>query len=138
MRPALALLALLSACSAAEAPLRVRDAWLRALPEGTPTTAAYMTIENGSNAPVTITRVSSPAFARAELHETRIEQGIARMRPVPALEIVPNGRAVLAPGGLHLMLLEPVRALGARERVSIRLHLSDGAIVAVDAEVRAP
>jgi len=135
---ALALQLLLAACTHAEAPLRVSDAWLRTMPAGASNTAAYMTIENRSREPRRLTAVTSPQFARAELHETRIEDGMARMRSVETLDLPPDTRVALAPGGLHLMLFDPVAPLAAGEHATLRLQLDNGWLFEVQAEVRAP
>ena len=128
-----------AACAGtADAPVHVSDAWLRAVPEGVTSTAGYFTIENRSDAPRTLKGVTSPQFARVELHETRLEDGIARMRPVDVLALPSGERVTLAPGGLHLMLLDPVRPLAAGGHATLRLQLDDGWLVEVEAEVRAP
>jgi copper(I)-binding protein len=138
-RTAFALCLVLAACAGtSDAPVRVDDAWIRALPEGVTATAGYFTIENRSDAPRTLTVVSSPQFARVELHETRMEDGIARMRPLDALPLPPGERVALAPGGLHLMLLDPTGPLAAGGHATLRLQLDDGWLVEIQAEVRAP
>lgn len=134
----LALGLLMAACARTEAPLRVTDAWLRAVPAGTTNSAAYMTIENRSREARRLVSVTSPQFARAELHETRIEDGMARMRPVASLELPPGGHASLAPGGVHLMLLDAVAPLEPHQHVMLRLELDNGWLFEVEAEVRAP
>jgi copper(I)-binding protein len=136
---ALALGLLLTACTrTADAPLRVSDAWLRAMPEGVTSTAGYLSVENRSRERRELTAVTSPQFARVELHETRVEDGMARMRAVDRLALAPGERVTLAPGGLHLMLLDPVRTLTPGEHATLRLQLDDGWLVEVEAEVRAP
>ena len=59
--------------------------------------------------PVTIVGASSPAFGEVSLHETRIVDGVSRMRALPELRIAPGDSAVLKPGGMHLMLMQPQR-----------------------------
>lgn len=133
-----ALAVLVSACAGSDEPLSVRDAWLRALPDGATSTAAYMTIENRSREPHRVRGFSSPQFARAELHETRMEDGMARMRPVETLELGAGERVALEPGGMHVMLYDPVSPLAQDARVTLRLELDDGWIYEVEAGVRAP
>jgi copper(I)-binding protein len=50
-----------------------------------PMAAAYLDISNRSGAPVRITHVSSPEYESVEIHETVVEDDIARMRRIPAL-----------------------------------------------------
>src|SRR3546814_11860636 len=73
--------------------------------------------ENNCATPVTITGASSPAFDSAELHETRIVDGVNRMRHLPELRIAPGDAAVLKPGGMHLMLMRPPAPLEAGSKV---------------------
>jgi copper(I)-binding protein len=48
---------------------------------------------------------SSPAAAKASVHETQMEGTVMRMRPVEGGLPLPAGKAVkLSPGGYHIML----------------------------------
>jgi len=139
--PGLALvfaLALASPASARECQPQVRDGWVRLGPAGMPMMAGFGRIENACTAPVTITAASSPAFASAELHETRIVDGVNRMRAVPELRIAPDGVAVLKPGGMHLMLMQPRAPLKAGSRVVVSFALSNGEQLLGEFEVRKP
>ena len=69
---------------------------------------------------------TSPLFAQVHLHETSLEDGVARMRPVDRLEVPARGSATMAPGGMHLMLREPNGAIAAGVRVPLRAIRSDG------------
>jgi len=85
--------------------LTASDLWLRPMPPGQSMTAAYGTIYNPGPGVVRITGFSSPAFERVELHETRMEQGIARMRRIHSLELQARDSVILEPGGKHLMMI---------------------------------
>ena len=63
---------------------------------------------------------------------------MARMRPVETLELPPGARVSLAPGGLHLMLFDPVAPLAAGQHATLRLQLDNGWLFEVQAEVRTP
>lgn len=117
---------------------QVRDGWLRLGPAGMPMMAGFARIENPCPAPVTVTAASSVAFASVELHETRLVDGVNRMRAVPALRIAPDAAAVLKPGGLHLMLMRPLAPLRAGSRVLVSFALSDGRSVLGEFDVRRP
>jgi len=143
----LATLALASACAMAllpsPAPARdcqpqVRDGWVRLGPAGMPMMAGFGRIENPCAKPVTITGASSPAFDSAELHETRIVDGVNRMRHLPELRIAPDDAAVLKPGGMHLMLMRPHAPLKAGSKVVVVFELSDGGELLGEFEVRKP
>lgn len=94
--------------------------------------AGYMTLTNNSDEAITITRVSSPQFGRAEIHETVIEDDIARMRPVGELTIDAGGSVRLERGGMHLMLMQPV---DSPESVSLNLYSGDTPLLSVQADI---
>jgi copper(I)-binding protein len=114
----------------------VRDGWVRLGPAGMPMMAGFGRIENHCPTPVTVTGASSPAFGSAQLHETKIVDGVNRMRAVPELRIAPDGVAVLKPGGLHLMLMEPRAPLKVGSRVAVSFTLSGGGTLLGEFEVR--
>jgi len=116
----------------------VRDGWIRLTPVNMPMMAGFARIENRCPMPVAITGVRSPAFGDVSLHETRIVDGVSRMRPVPELRIAPDGAALLKPGGMHLMLMEPRTPLKEGSRVAIEFTLKDGGVLRGELEVRKP
>lgn len=115
----------------------IEDGWLRLPPVSMPMLAGFGRIDNRCDAPVTIVGVASPAFAEVSLHETRIEDGISRMRALPELIIAGGASATLQPGGKHLMLMQPVRQLQPGETVEIEFRLADGGTLRGDFQVRA-
>jgi hypothetical protein len=116
----------------------VHDGWLRLPPMSMPMLAGFGRIDNDCATPVTIVSVSSPAFGSVELHETSIVDGISRMRAVPELRLPPHGAAVMKPGGLHLMLMQPRAPLQAGSRVAVEFTLADGRKLPGEFEVRKP
>lgn len=136
----LALLSLclpLSACARDCAP-QIKEGWIRLMPEGTAMQAGFGRIDNRCPMPATIVFASSAAYGRVELHESKTVSGISRMRAVPELRIAPDGAAVLQPGGLHLMLMQPKAALKAGSRVAMEFELKDGRKLLGEFEVRKP
>lgn len=127
----------LSACASDCAP-RVREGWVRLTPGGMPMHAGFGRIENSCASAVTIVAASSPAYGSVELHETRIDGGVSRMRAVPTLRIAPGDAAVLEPGGLHLMLMQPKAALKPGSKVAIEFELASGGKLLGEFEVRKP
>jgi len=116
----------------------VRDGWIRLVPGGMPMQAGFGRIENACAMPATIVGARSGAHESAELHETRIVDGVSRMRAVPELRIAPDATAVLKPGGLHLMLMDPRVPLKAGTKVAIEFPTKDGGVVRGEFVVRAP
>lgn len=120
------LLAASSAVSATECMPKISEGWVRMPPAAMPMMAGFARIENPCTKPVTITGASSAAFGSVELHETRVVDGVSRMRAVPELRIAPGQAAVFKPGGLHLMLMEPGAALKAGSKVAIEFKTKNG------------
>ena len=114
------------------------DAWIALGPPGDAPRAGYLTLRNPSAMPIALVAVSSPAFAKVELHRSEQAGGQLRMRLVPRLEVPARGAVELAPGGLHLMLFGANRALRAGQHLALVLAFADGTTLAVDAEVRDP
>lgn len=128
----------LSPACARECVPQVREGWVRLLPGGMPMQAGFGRIENSCAVPVTIVAARSPAYGSVELHETRIVQGVSRMRAVPELRIGPDGSAVLKPGGLHLMLMQPRKPLKVGSKVAIEFELEGGGVLRGEFIVRKP
>lgn len=122
----------------AACPPRVVDGWLRPPPMPMPMMAGFARIENPCAGDVTVTGARSDAFERVELHETRVVDGVSRMRAVLELPVAAGSEAVLRPGGLHLMLMRPASPLAAGDTVRVELELGDGRHIGADFEVRAP
>ena len=102
----LLLAVLLCACGEQpEVALLATDIRISEPPPGHSMAAGYMTLTNNTDTEIIITRVSSTAFAQTALHESSIEDGVSRMRPLAALQIAANSSVKLQPGGKHLMLI---------------------------------
>jgi copper(I)-binding protein len=116
--------------------LVVEQAWIRAAPPGTGMLAGYAVLHNRGDEALSINAVSSAAFASASLHETREEGGVSKMRALPSLLIAPGASVKLAPGGKHLMLMQPKGDVAAGKSVNIDFALGDKARVSAEFTVR--
>jgi periplasmic copper chaperone A len=92
--------------------------------DGRPT-SGYLIIENGGPTPETITAVSSPDFARAELSNHVMEGGLDKMVKLDTLDVPGNTQTALVPGGKHIMLYEPKRELKNGDDVKVTLTFSN-------------
>jgi copper(I)-binding protein len=116
------LLALIAACGKAHAPLVADNVEITRPMPGRHMSAGYLVLANNTDEPIHITSVASPQFDAVEIHETTLEDGVARMRRLDEL-VVPAQQSVrLERGGKHLMLM---RARDLGDSVSLQL-LSDG------------
>ncbi len=116
----------------------VTAGWLRLPPVSMPMMAGFGAIRNDCAEAVTIVRASSPAFDDVSVHETRIVDGVSRMRAMPELVVAPGTTVTLTPGGLHLMLMQPGARIHAGDKVGIDFQLKDGGVLHGQFEVREP
>jgi copper(I)-binding protein len=112
---------LLAASATAQGQVEARAAWARATVQGQTTAGAYMQLTSSERA--SLVGAESPAAASVEIHETRMEGKVMRMRALSRLELLPGKTVELKPGGYHIMLLELKRPLKKGEVVPIRLKL---------------
>ena len=122
MRVLLAVALALAPAAALACPgLEAKDAWIREAPPGAMMLAGYVRLHNAGKRALTLDRASSKSFGEVSLHRTTAENGMAGMEAVPTLTLEPGASLALAPGGYHLMLMQPARPLAAGDRVRIRL-----------------
>jgi copper(I)-binding protein len=86
--------------------LMVHDAWVRETIAAGGTSAAYVTIDNPTAQPVTLTGITVAGAGRAQIHEMVGPATAATMRRVESLVIPAHGSLALAPGGTHVMLFD--------------------------------
>lgn len=108
-------------------PLHVTDAWIKNLPPTVPMRAGYMQLMNHDANAATIVSISSDAFKKVEIHKTMNNDGVMSMHPVKNLVLEANGMATLKPGGMHLMLMKPIRELQIGDEVKIILQFDNDA-----------
>lgn len=131
MRPFCAglIVMLLAACSADRAPLVATDVVIAKPRPGMQMTAGYLTLSNNSRQAITITRVTSGEFESVELHESVIEDDVARMYPLGDLTVPAGQSVVFEPGGKHLMLMRPT---GDNDSVVLEFYAGDSVVLTVD------
>ena len=124
--------------AAAEPAITVSDPYVRLLPPGATTSAAYLVIKNSGAADRQLVKAESPAAQSVEVHEHRNENGVMKMREVGSIIIKAHGQTELKPGGYHLMLFGVKSALKEGDSVAITLVFDDGSRQAIEARVRKP
>lgn len=104
-----------------------RNGWVRLPPTPSmPMAAGFGEFVNDCAQPMAVVSASSAGFDEVSLHETAQVEGVNRMREVPRLVLPVNGKVALAPGGLHLMLMQPEVPLSDGKVLPLRLSLEDG------------
>ncbi len=95
--------------------------------------AAYFTLADSGGSADALVSASSPQAGQVQLHETRSDRrtNSGTMVRVGRLDVPAGGKAVLRPGGYHLMLTRPVHSLTSGERVSLTLRFRSGEVMHV-------
>ncbi len=84
--------------------------------------AAYMTIANAGAVGVRLVAAESPVAEVVEIHETQMNGDVMQMRPVEdGIDVLSGEVTVLAPRGLHIMLMELVEPLEVGQAVPLTL-----------------
>lgn len=142
--------------SVAPGEIVIEGAWARTSPMMATAGAAYMTITSPVDDRLVAASVDATVAGKVELHETKMVEdgsmtegtGMAGMptdtgMDAPAMEMVPveaielpAGTAVaLAPGGLHIMLLDLVTPLELGQTITITLTFEQAGEIAVPVTV---
>lgn len=136
MRALLMFLLMFAVSAQADTPaVSARDGWIRPAPPVAKVRAGYVVIENAGATDVVLTKAESPEFGVIEIHTMYDDEGTMRMRRVPELRVPAKGKVELKPGGLHLMMFRPQRALAEGDAVAVTLS-GEGATVAATLVVR--
>lgn len=144
LRPLAVSLALAGAALAASTtapPVRLASGFVAAVPPGSTTSAAYVTLRNASNKAVRLTAAKTSLAATVLLmktaHAGHDAGGMVGMQKVASFVIPAGGRLAMQPDGDHLMLTNLRRAPQEGERVNVTLTLSTGTLT-VSLPVRRP
>lgn len=116
--------------------LKFENAWIAEAPPVSKVQAAYMEIENESSDEIKIVAASSDDFGNIEFHRTIDKDGMASMQRQNELVIPADGELKLQPGGYHMMLFRPAKALRAGDKSTFRFTLANGKNIDVVATVK--
>jgi periplasmic copper chaperone A len=116
--------------------LTVKDPYIRAMPEGQKTTAAYLDIANDSDKAIELIGVTSAVADKVELHEVVTTKGVAKMQQVKSITLAPKASTSLKPGGMHLMLIGLKETLKPGSVVPVTLTFGDETSAVVEMTVR--
>lgn len=106
--------------------LMIHDAYARATPPNSPTSAVFLTLMNHSDNNRSIVSASSPASGKVELH-THVKEGdVMKMRQVANIDVPANTTVELKPGGLHIMLFDLKQAFNEGGNIEVTVNYADG------------
>ena len=122
-----------AAAFAQQATVSVDNAWSRAQIAGR-NGAVFLTI-TGKGAGDRLLSASSPVATKVELHETTMDKDVMKMREVTMMPIEAGKTVTLAPGGLHIMLMNLKEPLKEGESVPLTLVFEKAGAVTTQALV---
>lgn len=149
----------LGACASPAAPgtrISVENAWARpaaAAPPGTmngtpempgmagmsgggDNSAVYFLIVNDGSEADTLVGASSAAASSVEMHQTIVQDDVARMVPAPRVDIPAGGSVEFEPGGYHVMLVGLAQDLKVGDTFQLTLRFEKSGEVPLEVPVR--
>jgi copper(I)-binding protein len=118
--------------------LEIGHPWARATAPSVPNGGAFLTLKNTGATPDRLIAIETPVAARAELHTHIQDNGVMKMRRIDAIDLAANAEASLAPGGLHLMLLDLKEPLKRGKAFPVTLTFETAGKITVQVEVQGP
>jgi len=116
--------------------LSIRDAWIAEAPPTSKVMVAYLILENTGTAHIKLRSATSNSYSSIEFHETRHQDGLARMVRHPSLIIPAKSTIQLKRGGKHFMLFNPEKRLVEGDEVTIELMFADGSTQTINIPVK--
>ena len=106
--------------------VKISGGWIRLTPPVAKNSAAYFVVHNTATVDIQIVGVSTPVAETATMHNTSIEQSMARMIHLEELNIPAGGEVEFVSGGMHLMLVNLQKQLKANMEIPVIFELSTG------------
>ena len=119
------------------ADLSVKNVYVPALPPGSMTFAAYFTISNDGVEARELVGVESESFMGAHLHQTKLKDGVSSMMSIGSIVIKPGETITFEPGGLHVMMMKPVKDGMSKLSIPLVLLFKSGEKMEVSAPIKA-
>lgn len=120
--------------SLAAADVIVTDAWARASILANRPGAAYLTLRSDTGD--WLIAIETPAALRVMLHGTETDaNGVSRMAHIEELDLPPGEPVMLAPGGMHLMLMDLAAKLEEGSTFPLTLRFETAEEITVEVPV---
>lgn len=116
--------------------LTIGHPWTRETPVGADMAVGYMTIANAGAADDVLKGATVDGVGEVMMHQSKVNKGVMSMQPVTGgIPIPAGGKAVLAPGGYHLMFTNLKRPFTEGESISATLVFEKAGRVPVSFKV---
>ena len=132
---AAALAILLTAAAAFAQNTMVSDPWARASAGAVKNGAAFMTIMSHGEADRLVS-ASAPVAEAVELHTHINDNGVMRMRKIPAIDVPAGETVTLKPGGLHVMFIGLKAPLTQGESFPLALNFEKAGTITVQVPIK--
>ncbi len=123
---ALPAMAMATAAPARADDLSITNAWIRVLMPQRPA-AGYFTLSNSGASARELVGAASPDCQSVMLHQSRSTNNVETMAMVDAVKVPAHGAVTFAPGGYHLMCMQPSAAMVPGHTIPMTLRFKDGA-----------
>lgn len=110
--------------------------YARPTPPGAVNGAVFMLIQNPGEEAEYLTGAETDICERVEIHETVLEDGTMRMRPMDKLEIPAGDLVELKPGGYHIMLINLKAPLKEGDTFDLKLNFQNNGSQVLPVPVR--
>lgn len=110
--------------------------WINEAPPNMSVLAAYGSIKNTSLEDVKIERINSPYFSEIEIHKIITKNDISKMIKQNDFAIKKNSTVEFSPGGIHLMLYEPISPVKKGDAIPFIFYFSNGEQIHTEAIVK--
>jgi hypothetical protein len=119
--------------------IEIKHPWSKVAPPVAPVLGGYVTIVNTGTEPDRLLGGTSVIAERVEIHESKTENGVAKMRPLKdGLVIGPGETVKLEPGGsAHIMFVKPSKRPAAGEKFAGTLVFEKAGAVDIEFAVQA-
>ena len=119
--------------------LRIMHPWARASAGHGNTGAAFMTIANTGGDDDKLVSASTSVANKTEVHETKMEDGVMKMRMLMGgLAIPAGGKVELKPMGLHVMMMGVTEKLVEGETLVLTLTFEKAGSVELAVPIAGP
>jgi copper(I)-binding protein len=105
--------------------ITIDNPWTRATAPGQAVAGGFMTVVNGTAVEDRLVSASSPVAKEVQIHNTTMDDGVMRMRPMADGVAIPaGGRVEFKPRALHLMFMGLQAPLAAGSTVPVTLEFA--------------
>lgn len=117
--------------------VKIEQPWARASAGPAANGGAFMTLTN-AGAPDRLLKAASPVARIVELHTHLNEDGVMKMRPVPAIDLAAGAKVELKPGSFHVMLIGLHAPLKEGTQFPLTLTFEKAGTVEIQVAVQKP